>query len=489
METVKLSADSLLSVINDILDFSKIEADRVELDNEPFNLRDCLDLTLKTLALRADEKGLELVCDVASDVPMSVLGDAQRLRQIIVNLVGNAIKFTEIGEISLSVAVEECYQNGSLIRFTVADSGIGIPAAKLQHIFEPFSQADASTTRRYGGTGLGLTISSRLINVMGGTIDVSSEPGKGSNFSFTVIFSNAEHALEPADIPLALEAMAGLHVLIVDDNATNRRVLDRMVVRWKMRPDCVEGSSEAMEALVRGQRSGDPFGLILTDMHMPVTDGFGLIEQIRAVPDLVAPIIMMLTSGGHSRDAIRCQQLGVDGYLLKPIRESELREAICRTVKMQRGVQPLAVVVPSSEPVEDAPRKRLSILVAEDNLVNQKLVRRLLEKREHEVTLAVDGSEVLALLKKQAFDLILMDVQMPVMDGVEATLAIRESELGTVLHIPIYAITANAMKGDRENYMASGMDGYIAKPIRPGALDEILYEVSGCLVEAMEQVT
>jgi len=489
METVKLSADSLLNVINDILDFSKIEADRVELETEPFNLRDCLDLTLKTLALRADEKNLELLCDVATEVPSTVLGDAQRLRQIIVNLVGNAIKFTEVGEISLIVAVEERYQHGSLLRFTVADTGIGIPAGKLQHIFEPFSQADASTTRRYGGTGLGLTISSRLIGVMGGTIEVSSEPGRGSSFSFTAIFSDAEDVLTPADIPLALEAMAGLHVLIVDDNATNRRVLDRMVVRWKMRPDCVEGSKEAMEALVQAQRSGDPFGLILTDMHMPVTDGFGLVEQIRAVPDLVAPIIMMLTSGGHNRDAIRCQQLGVDGYLLKPIRESELREAICRTVKLQRPEQVIAVAAPSSEPIEDVPRKRLNILVAEDNLVNQKLVRRLLEKRDHEVTLAADGTEVLDLLAKHTFDLILMDVQMPVMDGVEATLAIRGKELATGLRVPIYAVTANAMKGDRETYMASGMDGYIAKPIRPGALDEILCEVSGLPVEAMQPVS
>jgi signal transduction histidine kinase/CheY-like chemotaxis protein len=488
METVKLSADSLLSVINDILDFSKIEAGRVELENEPFNLRDCVDLTLKTLALRADEKHLELVCDVAADVPVCVFGDAQRLRQTIVNLVGNAIKFTETGEISVTVTVAERCEPASLIRFTVTDTGIGIPQAKLRHIFEPFSQADASTTRRYGGTGLGLTISSRLVAVMGGRIEVSSQPGAGSSFSFTVLLSDSPDVPQQVEISQALQLLAGLHVLIVDDNATNRRILDRMVTRWNMRPQCVEGCADAMTALVQGQASGDPFGLILTDMHMPITDGFGLIEQIRAVPDLVVPIIMMLTSGGHSRDAIRCQQLGVDGYLLKPIRESELREAICRTVKMhlprpEPEEHPLAIAPPPATPAPPAPPahsgRPLSILVAEDNPVNRKLVRRLLEKRGHQVTLAADGTEVLALLQTQTFDLILMDVQMPVMDGVEATLVIRERERETGLHVPIYAVTANAMKGDREQYMASGMDGYIAKPIRPGALDEVLQTFAG----------
>jgi signal transduction histidine kinase/DNA-binding response OmpR family regulator len=476
IETVKLSADSLLIVINDILDFSKIEAGRLELNDENFNLRDCLDLTLKTLAMRADEKSLELLCDVAAEIPVNVRGDSARLRQIIINLVGNAVKFTDKGEISVAVAVTERYDHASLIRFTVTDTGIGIPGDKLEHIFEPFAQVDASATRRHVGTGLGLTICSRLIEIMGGTIDVLSEPGKGSSFSFTAVFADSTADAHPVEIPVALEAMSDLRVLIVDDNATNRRILEKMVARWKMRPGCVEGSSDAMQMLLKAQKDGDPFRLILTDRYMPITDGFGLIEQIRAVPGLTVPTIMMLSSGGHSRDVLRCQQLGIEGYLLKPIRESELREAICRTVRLCRAESRLPELPPAPPPLEPAIQVGLRILVAEDNLVNQKLAMRLLEKRGHAVSLAANGIEVLTLLKEQNFDLILMDIQMPGMDGVEATRNIRALEETSGLHVPIYAVTANAMKGDRENYMAKGMDGYVAKPIRPGALDEVLSE-------------
>jgi signal transduction histidine kinase/CheY-like chemotaxis protein len=474
IETVKLSADSLLIIINDILDFSKIEAGRLELNSEMFNLRDCLDLTLKTLALRADEKSLELLCDVAADVPINVMGDFSRLRQIIINLVGNAIKFTDKGEISLIVSAVERYEDASLIRFTVTDTGIGIPADKLEHIFEPFSQVDESTTRRHVGTGLGLTISSRLIKVMGGTIEVQSEPGKGSTFSFTAFFADAIGKAFTPEVPLALEAIVDLRVLIVDDNATNRRILERMVRRWKMLPECAEGSSEAMTALLLAQQDDDPFRLILTDKFMPVMDGFDLIELIRSVPGLTVPTIMMLTSGEHSRDALRCQELGVEGYLLKPIRESELRDAICRAIRPTSTEPIIAKVSPAAAPLRRPGQENLKILVAEDNLVNQRLAVRLLEKRGHSVVLASNGIEALALLRDEEVDLIFMDIQMPMMDGVEATRAIRAAEQISGLHLPIYAVTANAMKGDREYYMANGMDGYIAKPIRPEALDQVL---------------
>ena len=474
IETVKLSADSLLIVINDILDFSKIEAGRMELNDENFNLRDCLDLTLKTLALHADEKGLELLCDVDAEIPLNVRGDSARLRQIIINLVGNAIKFTDKGEIFITVAATESSERASMIRFTVTDTGIGIPANRLEYIFEPFGQVDASATRRHMGTGLGLTICSRLVTAMGGSIKVLSEPGHGSTFSFTIAFADSTEDVFIPEKCFALEAIAGLRVLIVDDNSTNRRILEKMVTRWKMRPGCVEGGRDAMHRLLQAQKEGDPFRLILTDRYMPITDGFGLIEQIRAVPGLTVPTIVMLSSGGHSQDVLRCQQLGVEGYLLKPIRESELREAVCRITRICPTKPSVSEFPLATAPLQPVTQLSLRILVAEDNLVNQRLTLRLLERRGHAVSLAGNGNEVLALLKEQSFDLILMDIQMPGMDGLETTRIIRAGEEISGVHLPIYAVTANAMKGDRENYLAKGMDGYVAKPIKPEALDEVL---------------
>ncbi len=476
LETVKLSADSLLVVINDVLDFSKIEAGRVDLEVAPFNLRDCLDHTLKTLALRADEKGLELLCDVASEVPDVVMGDATRLRQIVLNLVGNAIKFTPRGEISLAVRLEEIRPGGRLIRFTVADTGIGIQQNKLGYIFEPFSQADASTTRKYGGTGLGLTICARLVSVMGGTIAVRSEVGHGSSFSFTVFLRDGEGTSLAAEVLAPPEALRDLKVLIVDDNLTNRRILDRMLGRWGMRPTTADGSEEAMTLLLRAQHAGDRYRLVLTDMNMPDTDGFGLVENIRANLELTPPTIMMLTSAGHQGDVARCEELQIAAYLLKPIRESELRESVARVVGAWTEEQMAREEVGAA--VIEAVGEELEILVAEDNLVNQKLVLRLLEKRGHRTTLAANGLEVLEVLKKKQFDVVLMDVQMPVMDGVEAVLEIRRREIGTGQHLPVYAVTANAMKGDREHYLSSGMDGYLAKPLRPVELDKLLRELA-----------
>jgi signal transduction histidine kinase/DNA-binding response OmpR family regulator len=480
LETVKISADSLLSVINDILDFSKIEAGRIDLELRPFDLRECLDLTLKTMAVHADNKGVELLCDIASNVPDVLIGDSSRLRQIILNLVGNAVKFTAKGEVSLAVAVEARRDGATLLRFAVSDTGIGIPAGKLQHIFQPFSQVDASTTRRYGGTGLGLTISSRLIAVMGGKLEVASDVGRGSKFFFTIALKDAEPSSLMRHVPAPPEALRDMHALIVDDNATNRRILERMLGRWGMRPRTAEGSDAAMEILLAAARGGDPIRLILTDMHMPEINGFGLIEQVRQneyLNALSAPTIMMLTSAGHAGDVALCERLGVAAYLLKPIRESELRDAVSRVVGDAAGKASSA----SSGKAARAPQKAanpLRILVAEDNPVNQKLALRLLEKRGHHVTLAGNGLEVLSLLEHESFDLVLMDVQMPLMDGVEAAMEIRRREKSSGDHTPIFAVTANAMKGDREQYLASGMDGYMAKPIRPVELDKLLRDVA-----------
>ncbi len=474
LETVKMSGDSLLSVINDILDFSKIEAGKIELEAVDFHLRDCLETTLKSLALRAHEKGLELLCEVAPEVPEMVRGDSGRLRQIALNLVGNAIKFTDHGEVALRVKRDAPESEELLLHFTVADTGIGIPGEKQESIFEPFTQADASTTRKFGGTGLGLTISSRLVGMMGGKIWVESEVRRGSEFHFTAKLGLA-HA-KPAE-PGALAPMvnlSGVKVLVVDDNRTNRRILEGMLKRREMNAASVEGAEEALEQLCAALAMGDPFELILTDMHMPKMDGFALVERIRQRPELSAATIMMLTSAGHRGDAARCEELGVSAYLLKPIRQSLLREAVARVLgtKEQEGAIPL--ITRHSLQGSQKPSASLRILLAEDNLVNQRLAMRLLEKRGHSVVVAGNGRETFAAFESGGFDLILMDLQMPEMDGFEATAAIRDREREGGNRISIVALTAHAMKGDREKCLAAGMDGYLTKPIRPQELDELL---------------
>jgi two-component system, sensor histidine kinase and response regulator len=474
LETVKSSSDALLTVINDILDFSKIEAGKIDLEVIDFNLRDSLESTLKTVALRADEKGLELLCEVAPAVPEIVGGDSTRLRQVIINLVGNAIKFTQQGEIAIKVQMESRNAADCLLRFTVSDTGIGIPQDKLELIFAPFSQADTSTTRKYGGTGLGLTISTRLVSMMGGKIWVESLVGHGSHFHFTARMgiTNAKEIKVGAIAPP--ELLHGVKVLVVDDNRTNRRILEGMLGRWEMQSTLVEDGQEALDQLSAARASGQPFRLILTDMHMPKMDGFKFIEHIRQKPELATATIMMLTSAGHRGDAARCHDLGVAAYLLKPIRQSELREAIGRVLgaREQEGAIPLITRF-SLHDARD-PSASLHVLLAEDNAVNQRLAVRLLEKRGHRVTVAGNGREALDALQKESFDLVFMDVQMPEMDGLEATGAIREKEKRTGSHQPVIALTAHAMKGDREKCLAAGMDGYLTKPIRPQELDEIL---------------
>ena len=473
LETVKMSADSLLTVINDILDFSKIEAGRIDLETIDFNLRDCLETSLKTLAVRADEKGLELLCEVAPEVPDVVRGDSGRLRQVIINLAGNAIKFTEKGEVALKVEVEAIHEHDCTLRFTVVDTGVGIPGEKLQLIFEPFSQADTSTTRKYGGTGLGLTISTRLVEMMRGKIWVESELGRGSQFHFTARLGIADTKVIEVGAIAPPEILRAVRVLVVDDNRTNRRILEGMLGRWEMKSSSVQDGEEALAKLSEAREAGEPFALILMDMHMPKMDGFELIEEIRQGPHPSTAMIMMLTSAGHRGDAARCQEQGVAAYLLKPIRQSELREAIARVLgaREQKGAIPLITRYSLHDARE--PAASLRILLAEDNAVNQRLASRLLEKRGHSVVVAGNGREALEALEKHHFDLVFMDVQMPVMDGFEATAAIRKKEGGGV-HLPIVALTAHAMKGDREKCLAGGMDEYLTKPIRPQELDEVL---------------
>jgi two-component system sensor histidine kinase/response regulator len=474
LETVKLSADALLNVINDILDFSKIEAGKIDLEELDFDVRECVEGVLKTLALRADDKGLELLCDIAPNVPEVVSGDPGRLRQILLNLLGNALKFTNEGEVSLKVASERTEDNKSLITLVVADTGLGIPAEKMKTIFDSFTQADTSTTRVFGGTGLGLTISKRLVEMMGGQIGVESEVGVGSKFSFTVRMNEAKNRPVKVEPEASNDGLVGLRVLIVDDNRTNRRILDGLLKHWGMHPTCVSDAELAMGELMAARDIGSAYDLVLTDMHMPKMDGFDLIENIKRRSGLSTATVMMLSSGGHRGDAARCAELGVAAYLLKPVRQYELREAIARAVTRKTRKVESNMLTREILHKDPEPNRSLNILLAEDNPVNQKLALRLLQKRGHTVTIANNGDEALAALAKAPYDLVLMDVLMPGKDGLEATAELRRREKKTGLHMPVVAMTALAMKGDKERCLEAGMDGYLTKPVRPQELDNIL---------------
>ena len=476
LDTARSSAEALLGVINDILDFSKLEAGKVELEEIDFNLYECIEGSLKTLAFRADEKDIELLCDAAG-VPETVVGDPGRLRQVLINLIGNAVKFTSEGEVSLKAELEQMEDSAAMLHFVVSDTGIGIPTEKLKSIFESFSQADSSTTREYGGSGLGLTISRRLVEVMGGRIWVESELGVGSRFHFTVkmgIAAIKEAAVESTSSPAILR---GVKVLIVDDNRTNRRILEGLVKKWGMHAITASDGEKALAELTAARDARDPFGLILTDMHMPKMDGFSLVGHIQDQPDMSMSTIMMLTSGSIRGDAARCEELGIAAYLLKPVRQLELREAIARVLSAKQQAQVMSLVTPYSlQQDTHRPATGLHILLAEDNAVNQKLAVRLLEKRGHHVVVAANGKAALAALDEQSFDLVLMDVNMPEMDGLEATALLREKEKSTGQHQAVVAMTALVMKGDRERCIAAGMDGYLSKPIRPAELDGVLHQ-------------
>ena len=474
LETVKLSSDALLAVINDILDFSKIEAGRIDLEEVDFDLCECLESTLKTLAVRAHAKNLELLCEIAPDVPEVVQGDSSRLRQVITNLIGNALKFTDQGEVSLKVQTENGEGDHRLVQFVVSDTGIGIPADKQTVIFDPFSQADTSTTRKYGGTGLGLTITSRLVNMMGGKIWVESQVGRGSQFHFTVHFKSA-HTRAQRNTIVPHETLRGVRVLVVDDNETNRRILDTMLRHWEMRVTCVPSGGAALTELAATWKSTDPYRLIITDFNMPEMDGFQLVEHIRERPCLSSAIIMMLSSARYRGDSERYKTLGIAALLSKPVRQSELRTAIARILGVADVKEAASQGAPPSPLAATAqPPRAMRILLTEDNVVNQRLATRLLEKRGHQVVVAGNGHEALAALEKDPFDLILMDIQMPEMDGMEATAKIREKEELVGGHVPVVALTAHAMKGDEELCLAAGMDDYLTKPIRPQELDKLL---------------
>jgi two-component system, sensor histidine kinase and response regulator len=459
---VKTSADSLLQVINDILDFSKIEAGKLELDPTPFALRDSLGATVKALGLRAHEKGLELICHVGPEVPEGLVGDALRLRQIVTNLVGNAIKFTERGEVAMRVEVEEEIAETVCLHVSVRDTGIGIQADKRRVIFGAFTQADASTTRSYGGTGLGLAIASQLVDLMGGRIWVESEVGTGSTFHFTVRLE--KHSGPAPKLLTGRVDLERLPVLIVDDNATNRAMLEEVLTTWRMRPSAVSNGISAVAAMKSAVACGDPLPLVLLDAFMPDLDGFAVAEQIKRDPELAAATIMMLTSADRSGDVARCRELGVACYLRKPITQSELFDAILTAMGAAPLEQQDSPLIAEAGDWEG--QRPLRILLAEDNEVNQALALKILQKRGHTVVMAGDGREALAAFERETVDFVLMDIQMPEMDGFAATAAIREREKGTGGHVPIVALTAHAMKGDRERCLAAGMDACVTKPLR-----------------------
>jgi signal transduction histidine kinase/DNA-binding response OmpR family regulator len=463
--TVQMSADGLLSIINDILDFSKIEAGRLELDPTEFRPRETIESTLRTLALRAHEKGLELTCDLHDGVPDGLVGDAGRLRQILLNLVGNSIKFTEHGEVGLAVGVAaDSGDGGVVLRFAVRDTGIGIPADRQKAVFDAFTQADSSTTRRYGGTGLGLAISSRLVHMMGGEITVESEPGRGSTFTFAARF---QRSATPATVPQTLPApeLAGVRVLVLDDNATNRRILSETLGRWRMRPEATEHIEQALGALREAHRTGDPVRVLLLDGNLPGVDGLVIARSILADPENAGLRIILLTSGNLLEAARQGRAVGLAGCLSKPVPRRELEQALREAL----GEPGAAASAPARAPAVEAGLPPLDVLLAEDNEVNQLFAVALLRKRGHRVTVVDNGLLAVEACHAQAFDIVLMDVQMPVLGGLEAARAIRLQEEGG-RRTPMLALTARAMSGDREACLAAGMDGYVSKPIRPAEL-------------------
>jgi PAS domain S-box-containing protein len=472
LRTVKSAADNLLGMLNDLLDFSKIEAGKLELDRAEFSLRATVGDTLRVLAMRAHRKGLELISHVHPDVPDAVVGDAGRLRQVLLNLVGNAIKFTEQGEVVVQVDNAETPETGGevFLRFAVSDTGIGIPPEKLEAIFRAFEQEDTSTTRRYGGTGLGLTIAVRLVDLMAGAIVVESQPGRGSTFTFTGRFGLAANPSPPvAARPLVL--LHGLRVLIVDDNATNRRILEEWLRGWRMAPAAVGDGLAALDALWDAVAVGQPYALVLLDARMPDTDGLALAAKIRKRAELSATRIILLTSGDRPGDPDRSRALRIDAHLLKPVQQDELLDTFYQVLGRDPADAP-ASPVPTPGPGQGLPpaAAALRILVAEDNEFNVQLLEQLLRRRGHQVSLANNGRDVLVLAEHERFDLLLLDVHMPELDGFQVVHAIREREHTTGGHLPIIALTARSRKDDRERCLAAGMDDYLSKPVQAADL-------------------
>jgi PAS domain S-box-containing protein len=472
LNAIQSSADGLLTLVNDLLDFSKIEARKLQLDRVGFNLRDALEDTMRVLAPRADQKGLELACHIHRDVPDALVGDPLRLRQVVINLVGNAIKFTEHGEVVLQVETESRDDGNIHLRFSVTDTGIGVPPEKQAMIFEAFSQADSTTTRRYGGTGLGLAISAQLVELMGGRISVESQPGRGSTFLFSVLFEVQQPGSETT--PARWRTLTDLPVLIVDDNATNRRILEEVFTSWRMRPLAVESGATALATLEKSLRASQPFAVALVDGYMPGMDGFAVAERISLDHRYADMKLVMLTSASQPADVARCRKLGISAYLTKPIKQSELFDVIITAIGQTEGEGPRA---PKRSKRPRRTQRSLHVLIAEDNQVNQLVAKRIFEKLGHQVTVVGNGREALSAVQAGNFDLVAMDVQMPEMDGLDATAAIRAWEKAAGTHTPILAMTAHAMKGDRERCLAAGMDGYTSKPIRIGDLEPAIAQL------------
>ncbi len=472
---VKTSAESLLTVINDILDFSRIEARKLSLEHLEFDLRKSLDATMKAFGFHSDKKGLELVYNSDPELPATVLGDPVRLRQILTNLIGNALKFTTHGEVVVNVRKLSRSGGEITLQFSVSDTGIGIPQDKQQGIFDAFAQADSSASRQFGGTGLGLTIASQLVAMMGGRIWVESEVGKGSTFHFTARLGLVDRPQQqPARASVAV--LQELPVLVADDNATNRRVLRQVLGNWGMAPHLSEDGSAALASLQQARAAGTPYRLVIVDAQMPGTDGFTLVRRIKEDSGLASTPIIILTSAARGGDAARCREVGASAYLTKPAGECELLEAVLRLLAAKEGETEQRELI-TVHSLREA-RRSLHILVVEDNPVNQRVALRLVEKQGHTAGMAATGREALAALTKERFDLLLMDVQMPDMDGFEATRRIRANERTTGGHLPIIAMTAHAMQGDRERCMAAGMDGYVPKPVSMkelyGAIEDVL---------------
>ncbi len=469
LSIVMQSAEALLRLLNDILDVSKIEAGKLELEEIDFHLRDCVGDAMHTLGIRAAEKNLELTYLITPDVPDVLVGDPGRLRQVIVNLVGNALKFTELGEVVVAVTVDAQTETDVRLHFLVTDTGIGIPKDKQQQIFEAFSQADTSTTRRFGGTGLGLTISMQLVKLMDGLLWVESEPGEGSTFHFIVRFALAASAATQFwSQPAVLRDMP---VLVVDDNNTNRRILEDVLTNWGMQPTLAADAQTALHLMTEAADRGTPFRLGLLDAMMPDMDGFMLTDRIKQNPRLAECTVLILSSAGQMEEAARYTERGIARYLIKPLKQSDLLDAILRAVG---GPAEAERARNRPEPLGTLTTRPLNILLADDSLVNQKVASRLLELRGHRVTVVNNGREAVAALEKGNFDRVLMDMQMPEMDGFEATAAIRLRERATGTHVPIIAMTAHALKGDREHCLSAGMDGYISKPIQSTTLYHVV---------------
>jgi PAS domain S-box-containing protein len=472
LNTARESADALLVLLNDILDFSKIEAGHLELENIEFDLRTTVEGVVQSLAKKADEKGLELACLIYHDVPSQLMGDPGRLRQVLVNLIGNAIKFTERGEVILRVDLLEEKKSQAKIRFSISDTGIGISPERLEIIFQRFRQADGSTTRKYGGTGLGLAISQELVRKMGGQIDVESKPKDGSTFSFTAIFEKQPKSAKQLEmIPVNLH---NIKVLIVDDNASNRLILTKILEGFGCRATAVSRGYEALPNLLTAIQAGDPFHLVLLDMQMPEIDGEDTLRIIKNDPIAREVRVIILTSIGQRGDVARLKTLGSSGYLLKPIKQLQLREAITivlGTRELRKEIVDSTFV--TRHTIKEMNRKGIRILLAEDNEINRKLIVKLLSNRGFLIESVPNGNEAYEAVLNGEFDLVLMDVQMPEMDGFETTKAIRNTEpVGK--HIPIIAMTAHALRGDRERCLEAGMDDYLSKPINPDILFEII---------------